>query len=92
VTTPTPTPDHHQPDPAEQDCRCHAAGDHAPACGRNPGRGQVQRQRDGQDRHLHGVGLTDTQRAVLTELIDSAPLPPAHTLDRLRGYLPPAPP
>jgi hypothetical protein len=40
----------------------------------------------------HGVGLTDAQRARLTDLIASAPLPPPETLHRLRGYLPPAGP
>jgi hypothetical protein len=87
VTTPTPTPDRHQPDPAEPDSH-----DHVPPRGQDLGRAKAARQRDGRDRHRHGVGLTDAQRAVLTELINSAPLPPPHTLDRLRGYLPPAPP
>jgi hypothetical protein len=43
-------------------------------------------------RRRHGVGLTDDQRARLTALIDSAPLPPPDVLTRLRGYLPPATP
>jgi len=40
----------------------------------------------------HRVGLTDAQRARLTDLIATAPLPPPETLHRLRGYLPPARP
>jgi len=40
----------------------------------------------------HTVGPTDAQRARLTELIESAPLPVPHVLTRLRGYLPPVPP
>lgn len=93
MATPTPTPDRHQqPDPAQQDHHDHDADDRTPPCQRNPGAAAAHRQRVGQDRHRHGVGLTDAQRAVLTELINSAPPPPAHTLDRLRGYLPPTPP
>jgi hypothetical protein len=38
------------------------------------------------------VGLSAADRATLTELIASAPLPPPDVLARLRGYLPPAAP
>jgi hypothetical protein len=40
----------------------------------------------------HGVGMSDADRATLTELISSAPLPSPDVLARLRGYLPPSVP
>jgi hypothetical protein len=101
MTPPAPTPNDHASAGGGDQAACgHDAGlhdDDRPAVGDIASHGQHGprvrgRGRGGGGGYRHGVGLSAADRATLTELIASAPLPPPHVLARLRGYLPPTVP
>ena len=92
MTAPVPTPDRDASDPTARahDAPSRDAVEHQPSGAAD--RHRRARGPGGRSKHRHGVGMSNTQRAVLTELIASAPLPPPDVLARLRGYLPPSVP
>ena len=101
MTPPARTPNDHPGAGSGDQVACdHDAGlhdDDHPPLGDIASHGQHAHHAGGRGRgggggYRHGVGLSAADRATLTELIASAPLPPPDVLARLRGYLPPAPP